>query len=258
VIAILSDIHGNIHALETVLADMPKVDEIWVLGDTVGGGAFPCEVLDRLLNLPIPVTSILGNWEIVLLEGKKGLHPEWWKDKNHPYTSAPWTVDNLKPHHWEYLEGLPEVRSMGDALLYHGRPDGQRGSTETQQEAAEVAAKFKEKWLFGGHIHEAHLFHVGQQRVAVIGSVGLSADGRFAGITSYALFDGENLQFRHLTYDVEAAVKALKASDYGKYLEPNTARAVIATMLSGHNYVGEFMDYVYKHGFEAASDWREG
>ena len=76
-IALLADIHGNLHALGAVLADMPKVSQIWVLGDMLTGLPFPCEVLNRLLNIDIPVYAIQGNHEEALLESQRGTCSDW-------------------------------------------------------------------------------------------------------------------------------------------------------------------------------------
>ena len=249
-IAILSDIHGNIHALDAVLADMPNVSEIWVLGDTVGGGPFPCECLDRLLNLSIPVISILGNWEEWLLEGYKGLHPEWWEGKQ--FATGAWTVDHLKPYHWTYLEGLSKTLSLnsvsGGALLYHGSPEKSDGTILAQETAAEAAADHKEKWLLGGHVHRTRLFRVGYQRVAAVGSVGLSLD-KIGGVACYTLLDRDHLVFRHVAYDLNAAIVAYKNSDYMKNV-PYFSHAGAMTMITGLPYVGKLIDFINEYVLE--------
>jgi predicted phosphodiesterase len=265
-IAILSDIHGNIHALEAVLADMPPVSEVWVLGDTAGGGAFPNESLDRLMGLDVPVTSVMGNWEGQLLEGKRGLHPQWWEGGRFGFSSSAWTVDNLKPRHWEYIESLKvmEIKNgvPGGALLYHSEPDDIYAGVDGRDDAVRVASGYKQKWFFGGHVHKMQMHPVGDRKVVTVGSVGLSADG-IGGVASYALFDGEALVFRHVAYDVEAAVKAFLDSDYGKSMEPYIIRAAAATMITGVNYLARFFAFIRENKkmpddlwVEAALSWK--
>lgn len=248
-IAIISDIHANIHALEAVLSDMPQVSDIWVLGDTVGGGPFPCEVLERLLNLATPVTAILGNWEGYLFD-KRSADPKWHSEKQN--ASAAHTISTLKDHHWSYLESLKGTRSMdcvpGGALLFHGRPDNVFANIESYESALEVAAMHQERWLFGGHIHSLRLFHIGQQRVAAVGSVGMAADEIWIGGTAaYALLDADKIVFRHVAYDLDSAISAFKASEYGQYIAPCVARAYLATLISGQNYMGKFMTFVWEY-----------
>jgi len=262
-VAILSDIHANIHALEAVLADMPDVREVWVLGDTIGSGPFPNEAMERLLNLSVPLKMVLGNWEVELNEGRKGHHPEWWKEGNAFAFGSGWTIDNLKPHHWTYLEGLSNTLHIdnvpGGALLYHGSPAKPNGEILDYKAAKGFADSCAERWLFGGHIHRARLYRIGQKRVAAVGSVGMSLD-KAGGVAAYTLFDGERLVFRHVAYDVDAAVAAFKASEWRQSIDPGIARAVMATMISGENHVGEFFKFVRRFAEDAdmtESIWEE-
>ena len=260
-IAILSDIHSNIHALDAVLADIPEVSDIWILGDMIGGLAFPCKVLDRLMNLSIPVSAVLGNWEESLLEGKRGLHPEWWKTTQ--FSSLAWTVDALQPHHWAFLESLDGTISIntiaGGALLYHGRPKNAIESILTEKDVAEVAAVHSERWLLGGHTHIARLFRFGSdnQRVVGVGSVGLSMDG-IGGTACYALL-GDNLTFRHVAYDVEAAIAALERSSLTQ-TAPGFARANALSMASGRNHIASLIDFcqAYSGSWEEAEQIWDG
>ena len=265
-IAILSDIHSNIHALDAVLTDMPEVSDIWILGDMIGGLAFPCEVLDRLMNLSIPVSPVLGNWEEGLIAGKRGLRPEFWTEGTKLATAA-WTIDALRPYHWDFLESLEGIRRFdnvsGGALLYHGTPKNSEGSILSKEEAEKVAAEHDEKWLLGGHTHTARLFRVGagadagKQSVVGVGSVGLSMDG-IGGTACYALL-GEDLVFRHVTYDVEAAIAALKASSLAE-CAPGFSRANTLSMASGRNHIASLMNFcqAYNGSWEEAEQVWDG
>ena len=239
-IAILSDIHGNLHALEAVLADMPKISAIWVLGDFAGGLPFPCEVIDRILNLSVPVTAVLGNWEEMLIDSRHGRHPEYWERKQ--FGTMAWTVEALKPHHWTYLENLGETQVMGEvtgrALLYHGMPEDSFGQIKNQEPAEKTAAGHTEKWLLGGHYHKTRLYRVGEKRVVVNGSVGISMD-KIGGTACYALLDDENITFRHVAYDLDAALSAFKASELFER-GPYFSRAVAAAMITGRDYANGY------------------
>ena len=110
-IALLSDIHSNLYALEAVLDDMPKVSAVYVLGDMIGGAnPFPCEVLDALIGLDVPVHAVLGNWEDWMLRNRHDIKPEWRIDRK--YLPAVWTMDALKERHWTYWKGLRRVSEL--------------------------------------------------------------------------------------------------------------------------------------------------
>jgi len=246
-IAIISDIHGNIHALDAVLKDMPKVSEIWVTGDIPGGGAFPIEVMERLLNLDVPVKTVMGNWEDGLIEAKNGLHPDWGKTKQ--FAGIIWTVKTLKPHHWDFLEALPRTLSLdslqGGVLLYHGKPDNLSGTVFREEDAFELVKGRSERWFFGGHTHQARILMAGDKRVVVSGSVGASLDS-IGGVACYALHDGEKVSIRHISYDVMAAVNAIKISEVAQ-LAPAISGAVAAILLTGRRYVDVLLTFAKAH-----------
>lgn len=112
-LAAISDIHGNIFALDAVLQDIEtqEIDLIVNLGDIVSGGLFPSETAERLLPLNLP--TIKGNHERQLLETqpeKMGL------SDSHAYR-------HLKPEHWDWLRSMPaELMLHGEILMIHGVP----------------------------------------------------------------------------------------------------------------------------------------
>ncbi|MCX8956068.1 metallophosphoesterase [Erwinia psidii] len=113
-LAVISDIHGNVTALDAVLADIQKknVDTIVNLGDICSGPLFPSETLDRVMALNIP--TIRGNHERQLLEltyAQMSL-------------SDKYAAGQLKDHHWAWLKSLPvALRLHQDLLLVHGTPE---------------------------------------------------------------------------------------------------------------------------------------
>lgn len=112
-IAVISDIHGNIAALEAVLADIAArdADQIVNLGDLVSGALFPSETAVRLMPLELP--TIAGNHERQLLtidSDRKGLSDR--------YAAA-----CLRPDQLTWIAGLPKtLRLTRDVLLVHGTP----------------------------------------------------------------------------------------------------------------------------------------
>jgi predicted phosphodiesterase len=113
-IAVISDIHGNIGALEAVLADIEtrEVGAIVNLGDALSGPLFPAECADRLMSLSIP--TIRGNHERQLLTlAAEEMGP-----------SDRYTASCLRSDHFEWIAGLPfTLRLYDEVLLVHGTPD---------------------------------------------------------------------------------------------------------------------------------------
>ena len=240
-IAIIADIHGNYPALEAVLEDMPKVDEVWLPGDFVTGVPFPKEVMERLIDLPMPVRPVLGNHDETLFL-KRGII------KGKQFGIFEWVEEQLKPHHWEFLEGLPKNLSVGhDALLYHGTPDNVMGAIITQHDAEQVTAAHGSKWFVGGHRHKPMFFRTGGQNVMISGSAGISIDG-IGGMASYALLDEHTgrYAFRQVSYDVESAVAAIDKSPITE-LAPGIAGCVKKEILTGKFYMMGLVQFAFQY-----------
>src|SRR4030066_1801449 len=99
---ILSDIHPNLTALETVLADAAPFDAAWCLGDLVGYGPDPNECIERIIQLP-NLQCIIGNHDAAAVGTIEvdSFNPEARK-------SVVWTQERLTPATHEYLKNLPE------------------------------------------------------------------------------------------------------------------------------------------------------
>lgn len=177
-IAAISDIHGNIAALDAVLADIRRrgVDRIVNLGDIASGALFPSETIDRLMPLSLP--TIAGNHErqvLTLDRGRMGL-----SDRH--------AAACLRRDHLAWLSALPEtLRLTADVLLVHGTPtsdtayfletvdeQGLRAATEAEilTRAGDVDAAV----ILCGHTHLPCAYRLADGRLIVNpGSVGLQA-----------------------------------------------------------------------------------
>ena len=116
-VAVVSDIHGNLHALDAVLAavDAERPDELWCLGDVVGYGPRPnecCETIARRADV-----SLVGNHDLGVL-GHESL--EAFADD--AAAAARWTRDVLTEASRTFLEALAPVASREGVGLYHGSP----------------------------------------------------------------------------------------------------------------------------------------
>jgi diadenosine tetraphosphatase ApaH/serine/threonine PP2A family protein phosphatase len=113
-VAVLSDIHGNLHALEAVL-EAASVDEVWCLGDVVGYGARPnecCELVRERASV-----CLAGNHDLVVV----GALPldEFSHDAA---DAAAWAHDRLTEENRAYLAALPSLAERDGVLLVHGSP----------------------------------------------------------------------------------------------------------------------------------------
>jgi predicted phosphodiesterase len=114
-IAVLSDIHANLQALEAVLADAGSVDAIWHLGDVVGYGPDPDDVVERLRS--IGAQGVRGNHDAAACGGSE---IDWFNPEARG--AMEWTRAAIAPATIEWLAALPERRAIDGVELVHGSP----------------------------------------------------------------------------------------------------------------------------------------
>jgi predicted phosphodiesterase len=114
-VAVLSDIHANLDALEAVLAAVPSVDAVWHLGDVVGYGPDPDAVVDRLRGLG--ATGVRGNHDAAAVGGREIEH-----FNVDARRAMEWTRSAIAPATADWLAALPERLESGDWTLVHGSP----------------------------------------------------------------------------------------------------------------------------------------
>jgi len=113
---VLTDIHANLEALEAVLADAPQYDAVLSLGDLVGYGPSPNEVIERVRGLP-NVTGLKGNHDLAALEeiDLSTFNP-------HARAAAEWTAEQMTAESRDYLNSLPTSAGSPHAFLAHASP----------------------------------------------------------------------------------------------------------------------------------------
>jgi putative phosphoesterase len=127
-LAVISDIHGNLHALETIWADIQAQapDRVLCLGDLVGYGAFPNEVIDLMRQHAVPV--LMGNYDDGVGYDRDDCGCVYKDPTDHArgQQSLYWTRDRVTAEHKAYLRGLPFDRreTIGGRRLrfVHGSP----------------------------------------------------------------------------------------------------------------------------------------
>lgn len=220
-IAIISDIHNNIVALEAVLIDLEQrggADHIVVAGDMFAFCAAPKEVLAALRGLP-RARFLMGNAERYLLEGTYPTVPDGSGWQNDLLLTFHWTAEQLGREGLEFLESLPayQVIWLGDwqLLAVHGSPRSDEEGLTMETDASEferMAIDPQVLVVACGHTHVPMDRSVGRLRVVNAGSVGIPFDGDPR--ASYAVIstpgpNGSDLihvELRRVAYDVEKAV----------------------------------------------------
>lgn len=112
---VLSDIHANLAALDTVLADSGRFDFIWCLGDVIGYGPDPNECVARLREHPHLCLSGNHDWAALGKIDLRGFNTD-------ARISAEWTQRNLSSASRAYLQALPPYTVEGSYTLAHGSP----------------------------------------------------------------------------------------------------------------------------------------
>jgi putative phosphoesterase len=222
-IAIFSDVHGNIHALDAVLADLDaqQPERVYCLGDLVGYGAFPNEVIDRIRARAIP--TIIGNYDdgVGSERDECGCAYKEETDRELGQRSLEWTKAHTTTENKTFLRGLlPQIRFEADGqrvLLVHGSPrkineylfeDRPVSSFERLAQGSNADV------IMFGHTHVPYTKSAGGVLFVNVGSVGKPKDGDPR--ACYALLDlasATPVHFRRVAYDIKAAASAIRATE---------------------------------------------
>jgi diadenosine tetraphosphatase ApaH/serine/threonine PP2A family protein phosphatase len=114
-VAVLSDIHANLVALDAVIASLGSVDAIWHLGDVVGYGPEPDGVVERLASLG--AAGVRGNHDAAAIGD---IDVDWFNPDAR--AAMEWTRRRISDTTRAWLAGLPERHVDGDFSLCHGSP----------------------------------------------------------------------------------------------------------------------------------------
>lgn len=227
---VLSDIHGNLEALDTVLADAPPGLPVWCLGDIVGYGPWPNECIERLRGLD-PL-CIVGNhdWAVMNKVDVQDFNPDAQK-------SVLWTQEQLSEESRDYLESLPISLVEDQFTLVHGSPREPVWEYLLYPPIAQLNfSYFGTSYCLVGHTHVPILFRsragdnastcemeqLTENRVQALGggdrlilnpgSVGQPRDGDAR--ASYAIVDTEalTLEYCRVAYDILKVQETMEAA----------------------------------------------
>lgn len=223
-LAVISDVHGNLHALDAVLDDIATqgVDATLALGDFLSGPFDPAGVADRLIALDPP--AVRGNHDRYLAQGRDD---DWHIDV--------FVRGLLGERHLDWLRALPPTAIHEErVLLAHGTPrddntgwlDGMVGSNSvllSREHIEREAEGFPLEVLLCGHTHVARTVKLADGRLVVNpGSVGLPFDSGSPD-AHYAIIEerqaGWAVSLNSIAYDYQAAANLALERGYPKWAE---------------------------------------
>ena len=222
-IAVLSDIHGNLPALEAVLDALRPYDAVWQLGDIVGYGPQPDEVVDRLASEK--ATGVRGNHDAAAL-GE--IETDNFNDDAR--IAIEWTAGRISPRTHDWLASLPPRSVCLPFTLVHGSPRDPTWEYVFTSTVARANLKaFDTSHCLVGHTHMPAAYREHGERMEAMqpedgavlelddrrvianpGSVGQPRDGDPR--ASAMIFDTEalTLEWRRVEYPIERVQKLMK------------------------------------------------
>jgi len=224
-IAVLSDIHSNLPALDAVLAAAGDVDAVWHLGDVVGYGPEPDAVVERLQS--IGALGVRGNHDAAACGGAE---IEWFNPEAR--RAMEWTIGAISRDTRAWLADLPERRTLDGCELVHGSPREPIWEYVTSVPVARAnLALLEDRIGLHGHTHIPVAWLEEDGRVGVVspsdgseldlrgrralvnpGSVGQPRDGDPT--ASFMLLEPGTgrITWRRVAYDVESVQATMRAA----------------------------------------------
>jgi putative phosphoesterase len=242
-IGIISDIHGNLQALDVVLDDMRRrgPDAVYCLGDLVGYAPFPNEVIERIRAAQIP--TIMGNYDdgVGFDKDECGCAYRDPTERALGDQSFDWTKRHVTAENKEFLRGLlKEIRFEADGkrvLLVHGSPRKineylfeDRPLTSFQRLAASSDADI----IVFGHTHRPYTKLMDSVLFVNAGSVGKPKDGDWR--ACYAILEPAApvpVTFVRLEYDVKTVAAAIRGSELPDHFASDIERGGAPVIAAG-------------------------
>lgn len=222
-VAIISDIHANITALEAALDDLKEqnVEAVYCLGDLVGYAPFPNEVIDRIQRGAIP--TIMGNYDdgVGYDRDECGCAYRNPEEQRLGDISLQWTKKTVTPERKAFLRSLQaEIRFEADGKrfrLVHGSPRRMNEYLFEDRPLSSfqrLAATSEADVLIFGHTHKLYTKRVDNVLFLNAGSIGKPKDGDPR--ACYVVLDTSgdvSLEFRRIPYDVQTVATAIRQSE---------------------------------------------
>ncbi len=233
--AIISDIHGNLEALQAVLEDIRKsnIRDIYCLGDIIGYGPNPRECIDLVMQCKM---TLLGNHDQGAMFDPEGFNPPaeraifWTRSQ----LESPSEGSQKREQRWDFLAERPRMFREDGLLFVHGsarNPLNEYVFPEDiyNQRKMERIFALVEKYWFQGHTHvpgifteslpgDTYQFYApedidytykldGRKTLCNVGSVGQPRDGDWR--ACYIQLDGDVIRYRRVEYDIDTTVRKI-------------------------------------------------
>jgi predicted phosphodiesterase len=267
-IAVVADIHGNVPAMEAVIADLGEqsIDEILAGGDLVGRGPEGSKVVRRIRELGW--RGVRGNHEDYLLGFRRQQVPEAWLHDDE-WSASRWMAAELDEADIDYIDGLPLSIHADRAprlCLVHGSPrsncDG-LGPWSTDDQLEEHLRAIDGDLLVCGHTHRPLFRRLSGGLVVNVGAVGLpfNRDHRAQYAVLHVNADGCDVEFRQIDYDVGRTIEIYRTSGFleqggvtarllelelehaAPFLVPFTKWAEVESRPIAESQLGPFLDF---------------
>lgn len=237
-IAVLSCIHGNMAALKAVLQDIDhnSCEQIYCLGDLVGYGPYPNEVVAKIRQLGIP--TVQGCWDEDIVEGLNACecsYPSMLAEKR-GYIAHEWTNKQITSENRDYLAQLPHTFKLDNLCFVHGSPQSNHEYLLPDMDAftaLERVLSSDADVLFCGHTHVPYVrtlesgqlqvkvnppenqespsmyFSSSLKRIINVGSVGEPRHGRPN--ATYVIYDSQttSVNIREITYPYQETCQGI-------------------------------------------------
>jgi len=204
-IGVISDIHGNIVALDAVFQDMRDVDLVVCAGDVVGYNPWPGECIDSIRESDVP--TIEGNHDRAVVTD----HYPVFNDM--AAAGVEYTQKVLDDDQLAWLSDLPIERRLADdrMTVVHGHPDDPDHYTRPHQFGPDLLDD--EELLVMGHTHIQHHEIYDEGMVVNPGSVGQPRDGNYRAAYTIVDLDARTVEEHRVGYDTDAVIR--KVIDVG-------------------------------------------
>lgn len=217
----ISDIHSNLDAFRRVIASLPPHDSLLFLGDLVGYGPQPNEVVEQLQQLK-PATVLMGNHDYAVATGDtSGFSP-------HAEIAVEWTRQHIRPENLAYLSSLHSSTrielSNTRLALFHGSPRDPLSEYIfpgiPDLLARRVIQSAGASLVLLGHTHMPMVYSLQGEMLANPGSVGQPRDGDpRAAFAILTLSEGKlSFEIKRVGYDVDAVAKKILQAGLPEFL----------------------------------------
>jgi predicted phosphodiesterase len=213
-VAALYDVHGNLPALEAVLAEVEslRVDAVVVGGD-IAIGPMPRASLELLLTLGEHALFLRGNGDREIAADPPGAGNGLWVERTR------WSAEQLERGQLAWLAALPDTQSiavdgLGPVLFCHGSPRSDEEiltRVSPEERVAAALAGVEERVVVCGHTHVQFDREAAGKRLVNAGSVGMPYEAQPGAY--WALF-GPEVELRRTEYDLAAAAAAIRATGF--------------------------------------------